>query len=148
MRRVRKHAVVTLLFVSAAFPLGAQGTIDPGMSKAQVVAKLGKPASEHSAGTQTFLYYRNGQEKKMGMSDMVALEDDKVVDAVFRAPERKYSGKSSSPAPISAEAAIVKGGGHPSAKPMKIPPAKTAAPPAKAAAPAAKNATPAPTKKP
>ena len=67
------------------------------------------------------MYYPNGQEKKVGMSDMVALEDGKVVDAVFRSPLRKYSGQSSSPRPVSEEAAIAKGGGKPSTKPMKMP---------------------------
>jgi hypothetical protein len=82
-----------------------------------------------------YMYYPNGQEKKMGMSDMVALEDGKVVDAVFRSSSRRYSGQSSSPQPVSEEAAIVKGGGKPSTKPMKMPPTPTKAapkPPAKA----------------
>jgi hypothetical protein len=102
------------------------GSIDPGMNRDLVIARLGKPSSEHTSGNKTYLYYPNGQERKMGMSDMVALEDGKVVDAVFRSPSRKYTGQSSSPRPVSEEAAIVKGGGKPSTKPMKIP-----APPAK-----------------
>ena len=110
------------------------GSIDPGMNHDLVIARLGKPSSEHSNGTKTYMYYPNGQEKKMGMSDMVALEDGKVVDAVFRSPSRKYTGQSSSPRPVSEEAAIEKGGGKPSSKPMKMPapPAKT---PAKAVPP-------------
>ena len=123
---MRRFALVTILSLTAAIPSSAQGTIDPGMSKSQVIAKLGKPTSEHSSGTATYLYYKNGQEKKMGMSDMVALDNDKVVDAVFRATDRKYSGKSSSPAPVSAEAAIVKGGGKPHAAPLKVPSKKAA----------------------
>ena len=136
---MRRFAIVTLLIVAASATALAQASIDPGMSKAQVIAKLGKPASEHSNGSSTFLYYKNGQEKKMGMSDLVMIENDKVVDAVFRSSGRKYSGKSSSSAPVSAEAAIAKGGG--TAKPKT-----KAAPPA--AKPAAKLTTPAPTKKP
>jgi hypothetical protein len=131
MRRERKIALVASLLVAVASSASAQASIDPGMTRDQVVAKLGKPASEHSSGTKTYLYYTNGQEKTVGMSDMVAIEDGKVVDAVFRSGSRKYSGMSSSPKPVSAEAAIVKGGGKPSAKPMKMPPAPTkAAPPA------------------
>jgi outer membrane protein assembly factor BamE (lipoprotein component of BamABCDE complex) len=131
---MRTLTVAAVLLVSLAGSAAAQATIDPGMSKQQVVAKLGKPASEHSKGTTTYLYYTNGQEKKMGMSDMVALENDKVVDAVFRSSQRKYSGKSSSPAPVPAAAAIAKGK---SGAPLVIPKADTG-----------KKSTPAQTKKP
>jgi hypothetical protein len=137
---MRRIAFVASLLVAVASSANAQASIDPGMTKDQVIAKLGKPASEHSSGTKTFLYYANGQEKTVGMSDMVAIEDGKVVDAVFRSSNRKYTGTSSSPKPISAEAAIVKGGGKPSTKPMKLPPT-----PAKAVPPAKKLAEPAKT---
>lgn len=150
---MRRIAFVASLLVAVAGTASAQASIDPGMTRDQVVAKLGKPASEHSSGTKTYLYYANGQEKTVGMSDMVAIEDGKVVDAVFRSSSRKYTGTSSSPKPISAEAAIVKGGGKPLAKPMKLPPAppkaaakapaKVATPPAKAVPPAKKLAEPA-----
>ncbi len=135
---MRRIAFVALLIVAVAGSASAQGSIDPGMSHDQVIGRLGKPSSEHTSGNKTYLYYPNGQEKKMGMSDMVALEDGKVVDAVFRSPSRKYTGQSSSPRPISEEAAIVKGGGKPSTKPMKMPPPPVKAPakaPAKAAPP-------------
>ncbi len=153
MRNIR---LVAFLLAAVAGSASAQSSIDPGMTKDQVIAKLGKPASEHTSGNSTYLYYANGEEKKVGMSDMVALEDGKVVDAVFRSPNRKYSGKSSSPAPVSTDAAIAKGNGgkmpvH-AAAPMKLPAAATkkpaetkkAAPPAKA--PEAKKAA-APTSK-
>lgn len=112
---MRNLTLAAVLFVAVAGSAGAQASIDPGMTKEQVIAKLGKPASEHSKGSTTYLYYKNGQEKKMGMSDMVALENGKVVDAVFRSSQRKYTGKSSSPAPVSATTAIAKGksGGKP-----------------------------------
>ncbi len=140
---MRRMSAVALLLVVIAASAHAQAAIDPGMTKDQVISKLGKPASEHSSGNLTYLYYANGQERKMGMSDMVALEDGKVVDAVFRSSARKYSGKSSSPAPVSAEAAIVKGGGKPSSKPMKMP-APPAKAPVKTAAKAPAKAAPAP----
>jgi outer membrane protein assembly factor BamE (lipoprotein component of BamABCDE complex) len=108
---MRTLTAAAILLVALAGSAAAQATIDPGMTKQQVIAKLGQPASEHSKGTATYLYYRNGQEKKMGMSDMVALDNDKVVDAVFRSSQRKYSGKSSSPAAVPAAAAIAKGKG-------------------------------------
>jgi outer membrane protein assembly factor BamE (lipoprotein component of BamABCDE complex) len=118
---------------SSASPF-AQAAIDPGMTRDQVVAKLGKPASEHTSGSAIFLYYANGQEKKMGMSDLVALENGKVVDAVFRSSARAYTGKSSSPAPVPAEAAIAKGNGG------RLPVKRAVAP--------TKKAAPAPAKKP
>jgi hypothetical protein len=151
-----KIRLIALLLVAAAGSASAQSSIDPGMTKDQVVAKLGKPASEHSSGTSTYLYYANGEEKKVGMSDMVILDDGKVVDAVFRSPNRKYSGKSSSPAPVPTDVAIAKGNGgkmpekHSAPLKMptpapKVPETKKAAPPAakptetkKAAPPAAK----------
>jgi hypothetical protein len=40
------------------------------------------------------------------MDDLVLLENDAVVDAIFRSPERAYSGKSSSPRAIPAEVAV------------------------------------------
>lgn len=131
---MRNFILAAVLLVAVAGSAAAQASIDPGMTKEQVIARLGKPASEHSKGTTTYLYYKNGQEKKMGMSDMVAIENDKVVDAVFRSSQRKYTGKSSSPAPVSAEAAIAKGK---SGKPLVIPKPDTS-----------KKSTPAQTKKP
>jgi outer membrane protein assembly factor BamE (lipoprotein component of BamABCDE complex) len=129
------------------------------MTRDQVVAKLGKPASEHSSGSATFLYYKNGQEQKMGMSDMVALDSGKVVDAVFRSSARRYTGKSSSPAPVSAEAAIAKGNGGKAPVRKAAPPARKLPEPKKSIdtkkiqAPTkvpdpTKKAAPAPTKKP
>jgi outer membrane protein assembly factor BamE (lipoprotein component of BamABCDE complex) len=141
---MRTIPLVAILLAAAAGSASAQASlasIDPGMTRDQVIAKLGKPASEHSSGSSTFLYYTNGQEKKMGMSDMVAIEDGKVVDAVFRSSARRYNGKSSSPAPVSADAAIAKGNGG------KAPVMKTATPVKKAAPPAKKAPAPPPAKK-
>jgi len=121
---MRNFTRLALLMVAVAGSASAQASIDRGMTRDQVVARLGKPTSEHSSGSATFLYYKNGQEKKMGMSDMVALDSGKVVDAVFRSSARRYTGKSSSPAPVSAEAAIAKGNGGKA-------PVRKAAPPAK-----------------
>ena len=140
---MRNISFLALMVVAFAGHASAQSSIDPGMTKEQVIARLGKPASEHSSGTKTYLYYANGQEKTVGMSDMVAIEDGKVVDAVFRSSSRRYTGASSSPKPISAEAAIVKGGGKHSPKPMKMPEAAKKAPEAtKAAPPTKKRAEP------
>jgi len=97
------RAVITVLCISAS-ALGAQksATIDPGMTREQVVAALGQPLSSKSYDGFTYMLYRNGCEKKCGMNDLVVLDSGKVVDAVFRAPDRKYTGNSSSPAMIPA----------------------------------------------
>jgi hypothetical protein len=102
----RSHPLLRALLV-AAFPaiVGAQASIAPGMTKAQVIEKLGAPTASRTTGSSTYLFYKNGQEKKMGMNDVVVLEGDKVVDAIFRSSTRRFEGKSSSPAPVSAEAA-------------------------------------------
>jgi hypothetical protein len=142
---MRKASWIALLVVAVAGSAGAQaGSIDSGMTKEQVVARLGKPVSEHSSGGSTYLYYSNGDEKKYGMHDMVALENGKVVDAVFRSSARKYTGKSSSPAPVPPEAAIARG--HEGRAPARVAPVekkpvspvKKEAPPMKKEAPAMK----------
>ena len=96
-----------MMFASLVFAAGlaqaqAPATIDPGMTQEQVVSKLGKPLSSRSHDGYTYLFYRNGCEKKCGMNDLVVLDSGKVVDAVFRSANRHYSGTSSSPRMISA----------------------------------------------
>lgn len=116
----------------AASPALGQGppTIDPGMTQAQVVAKLGEPASTRSYDGHTYLLYKNGCERSCGMSDLVVLDSDKVVDAIFRSNARRYSGTSSSPRMILA-ADLQKG-----PEPVDIATADKAEKPAKAAKPA------------
>jgi hypothetical protein len=76
---------------------GAAGTIDPGMSRAQVIERLGKPATVRNYQGSTYLMYSNSCGKACGMQDIVILDHDVVVDAVFRSPNRHYTGTSSSP---------------------------------------------------
>jgi len=119
-------------------------TIDPGMTRAQVVAKLGEPLSTRSYDGHTYLLYKNGCEKKCGMNDLVVLDSGKVVDAVFRSGARHYSGTSSSPKMILA-ADAKRGAGAP----MKVPDAPAAKPDAPVKKPDAPAAKPdAPAKKP
>jgi hypothetical protein len=96
MRRVLTFTAL-LIAVAAA---GAQGvaaqSIDPGMTKSQVIERLGAPHTERSAGAYTYLFYQNGVEYEAGMSDLVILQNDSVIDAIFRSG-RQYTGKSSSP---------------------------------------------------
>ncbi|MFI5310152.1 MAG: hypothetical protein ACHQQ3_02875 [Gemmatimonadales bacterium] len=134
---MRPRHLVTLLFLALPPALSAQAVVDPGMSKAQVIAKLGPPAIQKSSGNSTYLYYKNGAERKVGMSDLVVLEGDKVVDAVFRSSARKYSGTSSSPAAIPAEVARKNplAGGSASTKGAAPMAPRAAAPPAQAGAP-------------
>lgn len=118
--------MLTVISFVAAFTMQSQGpaTIDSGMTREQVVAKLGEPLSVRSYEGHTYLLYRNGCEKKCGMNDLVVLDSGKVVDAVFRSRGRTYSGKSSSPRMISAVEAR-KGVGAPSSPaPLKTPPKK------------------------
>jgi hypothetical protein len=75
----------------------ATGTIDPGMTQAQVIERLGKPATVRNYQGSTYLMYSNSCGKTCGMQDIVILDHDVVVDAVFRSPNRHYSGTSSSP---------------------------------------------------
>ena len=97
--------IIALLFVAAtsqaqtggAGSTGASGTIDPGMSRAQVIARLGKPATVRTYQGTTYLLYPNKCGKACGMQDLVILDHDVVVDAVFRSPDRHYTGTSSSP---------------------------------------------------
>ena|SRR5947209_6934841 len=112
------RALIAVLCVSAS-ALGAQTsvTIDPGMTREQVVAKIGEPLSSRSYQGFTYLLYKNGCEKKCGMNDLVVLDSGKVVDAVFRAKGRTYSGTSSSPRMISAADAKH---GSANAAPLKV----------------------------
>src|SRR5678815_3954393 len=85
-RTVRALGVAIALF-AAAGRLAAQQeprSIDPGMTRAQVVERLGRPKGERSAGEFTYLFYANGCLKKCGIDDVVTLQNDAVVDAIFR----------------------------------------------------------------
>ena len=73
------------------------GTVDPGMSRDQVIGVWGPAVAERALGNWTYLYFRNGCEVTCGMYDVVLLEYDQVVDAVVRGPGHTYSGVSSSP---------------------------------------------------
>jgi len=115
-----------LMLLAAPLALHAQATqvtIDPGMTREQVVQKLGQPLSSRNYGSFTYLLYRNGCEATCGMNDLVILDSNKVVDAIFRAPARRYTGNSSSPKMIKAEEAK-RPGDKPATKAAEKPPAK------------------------
>lgn len=93
------------LGVVAALPAHAQtASIDPGMTRVQVIERLGTPAGERQSGTYTYLFYRNGCEIRCGMQDLVILQSDAVVDAIFRSTRRTFNGASSSPMGVTPEA--------------------------------------------
>ncbi len=92
--------IPTLLLaaVLAFVPAAARAqSIDPGFTRAQVEARLGKPAAERTIGDFTYLFYNNGCEVTCGQHDIVTLKSGKVSDAIFRGTARSYTGKSSSP---------------------------------------------------
>lgn len=136
--------------------------IDPGMSREQVVARLGAPAAVRTSGTYTYLFFVNGCHRTCGTDDVVILEDDRVTDAIFRGLGRRYSGTSSSPVGVVPAATLgarpprafdatapsmvrppdLRVTEEPDASPAATPPA--AARPALAAAETAPDAAPAP----
>jgi hypothetical protein len=73
------------------------GTIDPGMTREQVIAVWGEPVTERFTDRNGYMFYRNGCEIACGMYDTVLLEGNQVIDAVIRGAGHVYSGISSSP---------------------------------------------------
>lgn len=98
---MRHSLVLALTLLSApAFAQQAANTVSPGMTKTQVIAALGTPITSRTSDSMTYVFYRNTCGKTCGMNDLVVLKKDSVIDAIFRSPERHYTGTSSSPAPI------------------------------------------------
>lgn len=101
-----------LLFLAAGIaallpsaPAAAQ-TVRAGMTETQVRSVLGEPAAtRRSADGWTYLFYLNGCAVRCGSDDVVFLQGDRVVTAVFRTPRRRYAG----PAP----AAVLEGAAAP-----------------------------------
>jgi hypothetical protein len=96
-------AIAAALLLAIPHIAGAQAkpvTIDPGMTKDQVVERLGDPSEESHSGSFTYLMYDNECGQKCGMDDLVVLERGVVTDAVFRSGTRTYTGHSSSPLPL------------------------------------------------
>jgi hypothetical protein len=98
-------AFALLCALSAPMAAQAPRSIDPGMSEAKVVEHLGAPDASRISGDFKYLFYHNDCIKQCGMDDVVILQKDSVVDAMFRSAERSYSGKSSSPRAIPADVA-------------------------------------------
>lgn len=105
-----KRVVFMLLLVAGSAAAQAPHTIAPGMSRAEVVARLGQPLATRTLDGSTYLYYANGCERRCGMQDLVVLDSDRVVDAIFRSPDRRYAGVSSSPEAVPAADAVRQAG--------------------------------------
>jgi hypothetical protein len=113
--------LTALLFALPVAAHAQAATIAPNMSRAQVVAALGEPVTMRAANEFTYLFYRNDCGKACGMNDLVVLRRDSVVDAIFRSPSRRYTGASSSPAPVSRSAASARAASRGAAEPrMKV----------------------------
>ena len=85
----------------AAGPLSAQDTtrtVRPGMTEADVRARWGEPIAVRRLNDWTYLFFRNGEERRVGFYDVVLLQNGQVMDAVVRSAEHVYTGQSSSPA--------------------------------------------------
>ena len=135
MRRVIVPFLALLIAIAAAGVQGAAAqSIDPGMTKSQVIERLGAPAAERTSGAYTYLFYQNGRERTAGMSDLVILQNDSVVDAIFRSTERQYTGSSSSPD------GVIPAKSAPSGERLGVPMGSAASPPA----PGPANSAPAP----
>lgn len=79
--------------VSARVAL-AQASIDPGMTREEVLARLGTPNGESHFGSFTYLFYENGCAVKCGVDDVVVLDKNIVTDAVFHSSKRTFTGVS------------------------------------------------------
>ena len=97
--------LVLVLSPSCLLAQATAHTISPGMTRARVIASLGEPATQRTVGEDSYLFYVNACGRKCGMNDLVVLHSDSVADAIFRSPDRHYTGKSSSPSSIPPRAA-------------------------------------------
>lgn len=77
--------------LAAASPAAAQ-TISPGMTSAQVRLLLGDPVTVRNVGDWSYLYYLNGCAVRCGSDDVVFIQNDRVVAAVFRTGSRRFAG--------------------------------------------------------
>lgn len=144
MRRFIAAALLCLPTVLVAQQ--TERIISPGMTRAQVIAALGAPSTQRTASEYVYMFYPNACGRACGMNDLVILKGDSVADAIFRSPNRHYTGTSSSPEQATPE--VSPRPARRAAKPMMTKPANDA-PPAKASTPApAKTTAPSPMKPP
>jgi hypothetical protein len=115
---MRHLIAIALLCTPATLLAQRDNTISPGMSRAQVEAALGAPPTMRTVGEFSYLFYTNACGRACGMNDLVILRRDSVVDAIFRSPNRHYTGQSSSPEEARPQLAPRKAA--PKAKPLTV----------------------------
>jgi hypothetical protein len=116
---MRRFIATALLCLPVLLPAqDATRTVSPGMTRAQVVAALGAPATQRTASEFTYMFYPNSCGRDCGMNDLVILKNDAVTDAIFRSPNRHYTGTSSSPEQVTPDVAPRRA--RPASKPMTI----------------------------
>jgi hypothetical protein len=136
---MRRSIVLSLLCLpTMLLAQQADHVVSPGMTRAEVIAALGAPATQRTASEFTYMFYPNSCGRECGMNDLVILKHDSVSDAIFRSPDRHYTGTSSSPEQVTP--AVAPRRPRPAAKPMTTRDT-TAAKPKAAAAPAKTTAT-------
>ncbi len=96
-KRDTSKAAATAPAAAPAPAAQGSGSISPGMSQADVIARWGEPVAVRRMNDWTYLFYRNGDERHWGYYDTVFLQNGQVMDAVVRSPDHVYTGQSSSP---------------------------------------------------
>lgn len=86
------------LLAASAGEAAAQRTIAPGMTTDQVRASFGAPAATRASGEWTYWYYHNGCPVRCGSDDVVFFREARVVAAVLRTGQRRFSGPTASDA--------------------------------------------------
>jgi hypothetical protein len=113
---MRRLIALALLCIPTALCAQADHTVSPGMTRAQVIAALGAPATQRGANGYTYMFYTNTCGRACGMQDLVIMKGDSLADAIFRSPNRHYTGTSSSPVEVVPEA----GAARPATAPLKM----------------------------
>ena len=138
---MRRLIALALLCVPPALLAQGDNTVSPGMTRAQVIAALGAPAIQRSANGHTYMFYANTCGRECGMQDLVVMKGDSLTDAIFRSPNRHYTGTSSSPEEVVPDA--TPRAARPAAKPLIMRKDDAPADPARMKPPAkANDATP------
>ena len=88
-------SVLSALSVAAPQAASAQGTVKPGMTRAEVITAWGEPYAERTRGAYTYMSFKSDCLPACGTHDVVTLKDGKVIDAIARSSNHKYDGTSS-----------------------------------------------------
>jgi hypothetical protein len=113
---MRRLIALALLCLPTAAFAQAENTVSPGMTRAEVIAALGAPATQRSANGFTYMFYANTCGRSCGMQDLVIMKGDSLADAIFRSSNRHYTGASSSPEEVAPEA----GAARPASTPLQM----------------------------